>query len=72
MEGDPRKVIASYVIDVGKAEEAQLAREEVNRVAHATEEAAAAEGPLPANWWRQAKRQPTCSRPPKAAGARAR
>jgi ABC-type polysaccharide/polyol phosphate transport system ATPase subunit len=48
-EGDPRKVIASYVIDVGKAEEAQLAREEANRVAHATEEAAAAEGPLPAN-----------------------
>jgi ABC-type polysaccharide/polyol phosphate transport system ATPase subunit len=48
-EGDPRKVVASYVIDVGKAEEQQLAREDAVRVAHAIEEAAAATGPLPAN-----------------------
>lgn len=48
-EGDPRKVVASYVIDVGKAEEQQLAREEAARVAHAADDAAAVEGPLPAN-----------------------
>lgn len=48
-EGDPRKVVASYVIDVGKAEEQELAREEAARVAHAGQEAATAEGPLPAN-----------------------
>jgi ABC-type polysaccharide/polyol phosphate transport system ATPase subunit len=48
-EGDPRKVVASYVIDVAKAEEQQLAREEATRVAHAEEDAAAAEGPLPLN-----------------------
>ena len=34
-EGEPRRVVAQYLIDVGKAEEQLLAREEADRVAQA-------------------------------------
>jgi ABC-type polysaccharide/polyol phosphate transport system ATPase subunit len=48
-EGDPRRTVGSYIIDVEKAEEQQLARDEQARVAHAAAEAAGASGPLPDN-----------------------
>lgn len=48
-EGDPRRSVAAYIIDVEKAEERQLAKDEATRVAHAATEAASAEGPLPDN-----------------------
>lgn len=46
-EGDPRRSVAAYVIDVEKLEEQQLAKDEETRVAHAVADAAAATGPLP-------------------------
>jgi len=38
-EGEPRRVVAQYLIDVGKAEEQLLAREEAGRVAQAVADA---------------------------------
>ncbi|HUU32971.1 MAG TPA: ABC transporter ATP-binding protein, partial [Vicinamibacterales bacterium] len=38
-EGDPKRVIAAYIVDVEKAEEQQLAKEEATRVAHAASDA---------------------------------
>ncbi len=37
-EGDPKRVIAAYIVNVEKAEEQQLAKEEAVRVAHAATE----------------------------------
>ncbi|MGD9904134.1 MAG: ABC transporter ATP-binding protein [Vicinamibacterales bacterium] len=42
-EGDPKRVVTAYIIDVERAEEQLLAREEAARVAHAADGAAAAE-----------------------------
>ncbi|MGE0361074.1 MAG: ABC transporter ATP-binding protein [Vicinamibacterales bacterium] len=42
-EGDPKRVVTAYIVDVEKAEEQLLAREEAARVAHAAEPAAPAD-----------------------------
>ncbi len=38
-EGDPKRVVTAYIVDVEKAEEQQLAKEEARRVAHAATDA---------------------------------
>jgi ABC-type polysaccharide/polyol phosphate transport system ATPase subunit len=48
-EGDPRRSVAAYVIDVEKAEDQQLARDEEARIAQAATEPTPVEGPLPDN-----------------------
>ncbi|MEP7117437.1 MAG: ABC transporter ATP-binding protein [Acidobacteriota bacterium] len=48
-EGDPKRVVAAYIVNVEKAEEQQLAKEEAVRVAHAATEAPADAAAQPHN-----------------------
>ncbi len=48
-EGEPRRVVAAYIIDVEKSEEQELARDQEARVAQAAADAPPAASPLPDN-----------------------
>ena len=69
-EGEPKRVVAAYLIDVEKAEEQQLAKDEAATVADVTSSSSSdahAVSPRTSSILR-----PTCSRRPKGDGARAR
>jgi ABC-type polysaccharide/polyol phosphate transport system ATPase subunit len=48
-EGDPRRVVGAYIVDVERSEDQQLAREQETRVAQAATDAPSSAQPLPDN-----------------------